>query len=114
MSRKKRKANKAKSGYDSHHILFYRREWSKGFKQLLRRSFVYEIPIEVHQELHAMIAQVPPLEEYQAEFLWRRYKELGRELDLFEAYEWLILNSPNIEFGTSIMAQYGFLRNKMG
>ena len=114
MSRKKRKVHRSNSGYDSHHILFYRKEWSKGCKMLLRRSFVYRIPIGVHQQLHATVAQVPPLSEEEAKDLWQRYQELGHGLDLYEAYEWLMLNAPNSDFSTAIMAQYGFLRNFMG
>ena len=114
MSRKKRKVHRGKSGYDSHHILFYRKEWGKGCKQLLRRSFVYEIPIEVHQALHAAVGQVPPLDEDEARLLWDRFKQLDRPLGLYEAFEWLMQNSPNAEFSMAIMAQYGFLRNYMG
>ena len=114
MSRKKQRIHKAESGYDSHHILFYRKEWDKGCKQLLRRAFVYQIPIEVHQQLHATVGHVPPLEEDEARFLWERYKELDHRLNIYEAFEWLMMNSPNAGFSMAIMAQYGFLRNFMG
>lgn len=114
MSRKKRKTKKPNSGYDSHHILFYRREWDRGFNLLLRRSFIYQIPIEVHHQLHATVGKVPPLEENEARLLWQQFKQLDHPLDMFEALEWLMANSPNAEFSIAIMAQYGFLRNFMG
>ena len=114
MSRKKRKTHKVNHGYDSHHILFYRKEWSKGCKLLLRRSFVYQIPIGVHQQLHATVSQVPPLDENEARLLWQRFKELDARLDIFEALEWLMANSPNADFGAAIKAQYDFLRDTIG
>lgn len=113
MSRKKRRTHKADS-YSSHHILFARTEWNKGFKQMLRREFVYQIPDEVHRQLHQTVGRVPPLDEDEARFLWQRYKELGHDLNIFEAFEWLMKNSPNSSFAMAIMAQYGFLRNFMG
>lgn len=113
MSRKKAK-HRVDSGYSSHHILFFRSNWNKGVRQLLRREFVYEIPNEIHQQLHATVGNVPPLDDDEARFLWQRYKELDRTLDIYEAYEWLMQNSPNSGFAMAIMAQYGFLRNFMG
>ena len=114
MSRKKRKVHRADKSYDAHHILFYRKEWGKGYKQLLRRSFLYRIPIGVHHQLHATVRQVPPLDEAEAKLLWDEYQKLDRQLDIYEALEWLMENSPNADFGMAIMAQYGFLRNFMG
>lgn len=116
MSRKKQKkrSRKCLSGHDSHHILHYRRNWSKGFKQQLRRSFIYDLPITVHQELHAIVPPVPPLDEEEARWLWTQFKAVDHDMSLFEALEWLQLHAPNAEFAMAIMAQYGFLRNKMG
>lgn len=114
MSRKKqRKARRIPSGYDRHHILFYRKEWDKGYKAKLRKCFVYEIPVAVHQELHQVVDAVPALDEYDARELWIRFQCEG-EMSLFEALAWLMRNSPGAEFSIAIMAQYGFLRNKLG
>lgn len=114
MSRSKRKIHSAETGYDSHHILFYRREWDGNFKQLLRRAFVYQIPIGVHQQLHATVQKVPPLKENEARFLWNRLKQESHRLDIFEALEWLMRNSPNAEFYEAIRAQHDFLRDTIG
>jgi hypothetical protein len=109
----KRKRNKTQTGYDTHHILFYRKEWSKGYKQKLRRCFAYEIPIEIHQELHKKVEAVPALEEAQAKELWILYQKEG-DMELDEALRWLMLNSPSADFSIAIMAQWGFLRNNLG
>lgn len=115
MSKKKKKARRrAPSGYDSHHLLWTRRTWDRGFKLLLRRSFIYEIPIVVHQELHSVIEPIPPLSEDEARGLWIEFKAVGHEMSLFEALEWLQLHAPNSEFAMAMMAQAGFLHNHLG
>lgn len=111
--RRKAKAQKVPSGYDRHHILFCRKEWDSGYKLKLRRCFVYEIPVAVHQELHQTVHAVPALEEDQAKELWIRFQSES-ELSLFEALEWLMRYSPSAEFSIAIMAQFGFLRNHLG
>lgn len=112
--RRKRKARRVPSGHDRHHILFYRKEWSKGYAMKLRGCFVYEVPIAIHQELHARVEAVPVLSEADAERLWILFQGLDRELSLFEALAWLIQYSPDEGFGSAIMAQLQFLQNEMG
>lgn len=114
MSKKRKRKRSAPYGHDKHHLLFYRSEWSKGYNLLLRRAFIYEIPITVHQALHSSVGKVPPLDEQEGKMLWEQYKLLDHELDLFEALRWLQLNAPTSEFAIAIMAQRGFLTNKMG
>lgn len=112
MSRRKQH-KRPKVGHNTHHILHYRRWWSKGYRQLLRKSFVYELPIPVHEALHNTVGPVPPLGEDEAKQLWIMYCEVKHEMDLFEALAWLQLHAPNSEFAIAIMAQYGFLLNNM-
>lgn len=115
MSRKKKKLRRrTPSGYDSHHLLWTRRTWDRGYKLLLRRAFIYEIPIVVHQELHASIEPMPPLDETEAKMLWDLYKQTDQDMSLFQALAWLQLHAPNAEFAMAIMAQYGFLSNRLG
>lgn len=115
MSRKKKKVRRrTPSGWDSHHLLWTRRTWDRGYKLLLRRSFIYEIPIVVHQELHANVEPMPPLDETEAKMLWDLYKQTDQDMSLFQALAWLQLHAPNAEFAMAIMAQYGFLSNHLG
>lgn len=114
MSKKRKRKRSTPYGHDKHHILFYRSEWNKGYALLLRRAFVYDIPVAVHQELHSTVGKVPVLDNDEAKALWEQYKLLDHELDLFEALRWLQLNAPTSEFAIAIMAQRGFLTNKMG
>lgn len=112
MGRKKQR-KRPNEGCNSHHLLFYRKNWSIGYKQLLRRSFVYELPEDIHSELHATLGSVPPLDEEDAKWLWMAYCQERRTFDLIEALEWLQLHAPNSEFAIAIMAQLNYLRNKM-
>lgn len=111
MSKRRQKIQK---GYDRHHILFYRKEWSSGYCAKLRRCFVYEIPVEVHQELHRVVDAVPALSESEAKELWIQFQSESGEMPLFEALRWLMMNSPSAGFSIAIMAQTGFLQNKLG
>ena len=98
--------------FDRHHILFTRKNYNKGYAHLLRRAFVYEIPMNIHQDLHATIGPVPPISEAEAEWLWKEYKKTNREMGLYEALAWLQLHAPNSEFAIAVMSQAGFLRNR--
>ena len=109
--RKQRKRAKVSAGYDRHHLLYYRREWDCGYKQLLRRAFVYEIPIEAHKKIHILAPGIPALNEDEAQQLWRAYNaNAGREMSLYAAMEWLIANSPNDDFKHALMAEYAVIR----
>lgn len=112
--RRKKRARRVPSGHDRHHILFYRKEWSKSYALKLRRCFVYEIPIAVHQELHSAVGAVPVLSELEARELWILFQHVDRELSLFEALEWLILYSPSTGFSEAIQAQLDFLHQRIG
>lgn len=114
MSRKRKsKHGSTRYGYDKHHLLFYRSEWNKGCRMLLRRAFVYEIPVVVHRELHRVVKPVPPLMEWEARKLWHDLKDFGYEMNIFEAYRWLIEFSPNDEFRNAITEQFEFIKEHL-
>ena len=110
MSRKKAK----RPSNNLHHILHYRRWWHKGYKQRLRKTFAYELPVRLHSELHQSVNPVKPLSEEDARWLWYEYRNLSRSLSLFEALVWLEENAPNDEFALSIHEQYEFLHKHKG
>ena len=113
MGRKKKRRRFKPHGHDKHHLLFYRAEWNRGYNQLLRRVFIYDIPMPVHQALHSSVGKVPPLDEQESKWLWERYRNVDHELDLYEALAWLENNAPNVEFATAIAAQRDFLENNL-
>ena len=112
MSRKKqRKQTKAAPGYDKHHLLYYRRNCDIGYKQLLRRAFVYELPVEIHKKIHILAAGIPPLNEREAQDLWVEFNNAARrDMSLYEALDWLVANSPNDDFRNAIMTEYAVIR----
>lgn len=92
-----------------HHVLFTRKEWNKGYAHKLRRLLVYNIPDDVHRGLHKAVPPVPPLTEQEARELYVGYKKVS-PLDIFDATEWLIENSPSEEFAVAMMGQSLYLR----
>ena len=74
-----------------HHLLFTRHDWNKGYAHKLRRLRVYEIPDEVHQELHKAVPPVPQITEWQARSLYAEYRKLDHT-DLYSSLEWLIVS----------------------
>ena len=97
--------------YDSHHLLWTRKNWNKGYAHRLRKIFVYQLPMPLHQKLHEAVEPIPVLDEQEARMLYVEYKRLDHELDLEEALQWLILHAPNSEFAMAMMAQLGFIQN---
>ena len=92
-----------------HHLLFTRKNYSKGFAHKLRKQFVFDLPDDIHSELHATVPPVPRISEPEALILWSEYKKEGPVDDIYDALEWLIFHAPTAEFQSAIKAQYDFL-----
>lgn len=112
MGRKKKHRHSADC--DLHHLLWERKVWSSGCRLLLRRVFVYEIPKEIHHELHTVVEPIPPLTDDEARWLWAQYKKVAHEMNILEALEWLYSNSPNLVFMEAIALQAEFLQKHLG
>ena len=97
--------------YDSHHLLWTRKNWNKGYAHRLRKIFVYQIPIDMHRKLHEVVNPIPVLSEQEARMLFVEYQRLDHKLGLEEGLRWLILNAPTSEFAIAMMAQLGFIQN---
>ena len=110
---KRRPKNKPSHGHDRHHILWPRTRFNKGFNQLLRRYFVYELPMNVHQQLHATVRPVPVLDEEDARRMWEELKEIDHDMELMEALVWLRNHAPDSEFAIAMIEQQGFLQNNL-
>lgn len=113
MSKRKKTKHRKPNGKNLHHILYYRRNWDTGIKALIRRSFIYLIPIDVHDELHKACGPVPPIDEYEAKIMWEQLRLVNHEMKLFEGLSWLIDHAPNKEFKKAIEAQKKFLRDNL-
>ena len=114
MSRKEKKRRRAHNyGTDSHHLLWTRHTWERNCRLLLRRSFVYEIPIPTHRLLHKEVEPIQPLSDMEARELWIRLKAVNHNMGIFEALEWLIANAPNDDFAEAMLAQQQFLLDNL-
>lgn len=95
-----------------HHLLFIRKDFNKGYAHKLRRVLVYEIPDDIHVDLHNSIPPVPPITEWQARTLYMEYSKQDIH-DVFDALEWLIDNAPSEEFRIAMINQALYLRCRM-
>ena len=116
MSKRRKKPRRVKScptGRDRHHIIFTRRDHERGYNGLLRKYFIYSIPIKVHRALHQAVEPVPVLPESDAKRMWEELQQINDHLSLFKGLKWLRLHAPNSEFAMAIMAQEAFLRDNL-
>lgn len=113
MSKRKKLKRKRVNGKNLHHVIYYRRWHDRGFNALLRKSFIYPLPIYIHDELHKECGPVPIIDEYEARVMWEQFKLVDHEMRLFEGLGWLIDHAPNKEFKDAIEAQRRFLRTNL-
>lgn len=104
--RLKRKRDKHKN---IHHLLFQRKHWSSRYAIEVRRHFTYEIPIDIHNELHRELHDIPlpPEKELAAMF------PLPYCPDIIEACEWLIAHSDDGAFKACMRKQRDFLKERL-
>lgn len=104
--RLKRKRDKHKN---VHHCCFQRKHWSGRYALAIRRHFAYEIPIDIHNELHRELHDIPlpPEKELAAMF------PLPYCPDIIEACEWLIAHSDDGAFKACMRKQRDFLKERL-
>lgn len=95
MGRKGRRLRKAQRSKhtNKHHLIFQRCHFNNGYGFLLRQAFVYELDIDIHNELHKHILHdIPKPPEWQLKRAWEAYqadKWLIDQYDIVQACEWL-------------------------
>lgn len=92
-----------------HHLIFTRHDWNKGYAHKLRKALVYNIPDDVHRNLHKAVAPIPLVTEQEARELFVDYRK-HPDMGMFDALEWLIENAPASDFALAVMGQYLYLR----
>lgn len=119
MSKRKRikKVKKRQYGSNKHHLIFQHRHYSRGYAKLLREAFVYEIPIDVHNELHNVILHdIPRPSDTEIREMYQTYishKELFEASDVLTVCEWLATACRDPAWQACMMRQYKFLKSKM-
>lgn len=90
--RRLRKKQRAKHT-NQHHLIYQRKHFGDGYGFLLRRVFVYELDVDIHNYLHQHILHdVPRPSEEQLKRAWEIYqanKWLIDQYDIIQACEWL-------------------------
>ena len=120
MGRKGRRIRKLQRSHHSnkHHLIFQRAHFSDGYGYLLRQAFVYELDIDLHNELHRTILHdIPRPSEGQLKRAWEVYqanKWLIQQYDIMQACEWLMYVCEDGAWRACMQRQLIFLKANLG
>lgn len=120
MGRKGRRIRKRKQSHHSnkHHLLFQRKHYADGYGFLLRRAFVYELDVDIHNELHRNILHdIPKPPEEQLKRAWEVYQAnrwLIQQYDIMQACEWLMYACDDVAWRACMQRQLIFLKANLG
>jgi hypothetical protein len=99
-------------------LIFQRKHYAKGYAKLLRQAFVYDVPISIHDELHAtVIHDIPRPSDAEIRDMYRTYlahKDLIDQCDMLTVCEWLATACKDKAWQACMLRQYYFLKEKMG
>lgn len=113
---KKRRKTVSQNKYDRHHICFQKRYWNKGYAKAICQSFVRQIPVVYHRELHQVLHNValpPPSMLHEA---WNEYQRNKAEIDAYDitrAIAWLYVHIPDPAFRKAMQFQLDFFVTRL-
>lgn len=115
---RKRRVKKLKTGSNRHHLIFQRKHYKRGYAKALRQAFVYDLDINIHNELHNVVLHdVPrPSDEdiRNMYFAYLRHKDVAQRVDILTACEWLATACRDPAWRACMFRQYYFLKSKLG
>ena len=120
MGRRGRRIRKLKKSHHSnrHHLIFQRAHFSDGYGYLLRQAFVYELDVDIHNELHRkMLHDIPRPSEAQLKRAWEAYQKnkwLIQYYDIIQACEWLMYACEDSAWRACMQRQLIFLKANLG
>ena len=120
MGRKGRRIRKLKQSHHSnkHHLIFQRKHFGDGYGWLLRNAFVYELDIDIHNELHKHILHdIPKPPENELKTAWEAYqanKWLIDQYDIMQATEWLMWACSDPAWRACMKRQLIYLKSNLG
>lgn len=118
MSKKKKKARKRPHGSNRHHLIYQRRHYDRGYAKMLREAFVYELEVNIHNELHnnvlCDILRPSNAELKAAWFAYQRDRDTIASYSIVEACEWLMLSCSDPAWRACMARQLNFLRSRLG
>lgn len=105
-------------GRNRHHLIFQRKHYNKGYAKALRKAFVYDLDVNIHNELHNVILHDVPRPSDKAirnmYFTYLRHKDVIEKADILTACEWLATACDDPAWRACMFRQYYFLKEKMG
>lgn len=114
--RRLRKKQRAKHT-NRHHLIFQKSSFSDGYGFLLRNAFIYELDIDIHNELHKIVIHdIPRPPEEQLKRAWEEYR-LNRwtiaQFDILQACEWLLYACDDHAWRACMARQLAYLQEKL-
>lgn len=98
--------------FNRHHLLFSQKKWmSNKYAKTLRRVFVYEVPITVHNDYHLAHKDIPMPSIDVLKDVYNKYCMdwvLVERMDIIEACDWLIENVDDLDFKKAMVQQRNF------
>lgn len=118
MSKKTSKPHKRQYGYNRHHLIYQRRHYDRGYAKMLREAFVYELEINIHNELHnAVLCDILRPSNAELKAAWDAYqrdRDTIASYDIVKACEWLMLSCSDPAWRACMARQLDFLRSHLG
>ena len=118
MSKKRLKARKRPCGRNRHHLIYQRRHYDRGYAKMLREAFVYELEVNIHNELHNdILHDVPRPSNAEIKAAWdtfQRDRDTIASYDIVKACEWLMLACADPAWRACMARQLDFLRSRLG
>lgn len=115
--RRIRKQQRAKHA-NKHHLIFQRKHYGDGYGWLLRQAFVYELDVDIHNQLHKnVLHDVPRPSEAQLKSAWEAYqanKWLIDQYDIIQACEWLYNACDDPAWRACMHRQLIYLKTNLG
>lgn len=114
--RRLRKKQRAKH-HNRHHLIFQRCHFSTGYGLLLRQAFVYDLDIDIHNQLHHdILHDIPRPPEHELKRAWEVYqanKWLIDQYDICQACEWLMWACEDPAWRACMKRQLIFLKDAL-
>ena len=114
----KRKKRRKRATTNRHHLIFQRKHYLDGYARLLREAFIYELDINLHNELHnAILHDVPRPSDAQIKAMYDKYiaeRYIIALYDITDACEWLMRSCDDPAWQACMQRQLIFLKSNLG
>ena len=114
----KRKKRRKCASTNRHHLIFQRKHYCDGYAKLLREAFVYELDVDLHNELHNYVLHdVPRPSNVEIKAAWLKYqaeRDIIATYSIIDACEWLMRACADPAWRACMQRQLIFLKSHLG